>query len=156
MEQLADWAKLDQCIADLSCQMDSEQAQHEQLESEIGDPSSTVAEADQKWTNASLNAIRVETATRISSGGDKLAAFGTIPANSGRFKRAVTNSFPHLKGWACTALTAHSNFPLESGLFDLVIVDEASQCSLAAVLPLAYRAKRLAVVGDPYQLNPIV
>ena len=45
---------------------------------------------------------------------------------------------------------------MESGLFDLVIVDEASQCSLAAVLPLAYRAKRLAVVGDPYQLNPIV
>ena len=37
-----------------------------------------------------------------------------------------------------------------------MIVDEASQCSLAAVLPLAYRAKRLAVVGDPYQLNPIV
>ena len=49
-----------------------------------------------------------------------------------------------------------SNFPLESGLFDLVIVDEASQCSLAAVLPLAYRAKRLAIVGDPSQLNPIV
>jgi very-short-patch-repair endonuclease len=38
----------------------------------------------------------------------------------------------------------------------LVIIDEASQCSLAAVLPLAYRAKRLAVVGDPCQLNPIV
>ena len=37
-----------------------------------------------------------------------------------------------------------------------MIVDEASQCSLAAVLPLAYRSKRLAVVGDPCQLNPIV
>ena len=37
-----------------------------------------------------------------------------------------------------------------------MIVDEASQCSLAAVLPLAYRAKRLAIVGDPCQLNPIV
>ena len=54
------------------------------------------------------------------------------------------------------ALTANSNFPLRAGLFDLVIVDEASKCSLAAVLPLAYRAKRLAIVGDPYQLNPIV
>ena len=73
-----------------------------------------------------------------------------------RFKRAIGNSFHHLRGWACTALSAQYNFPLESGLFDLVIVDEASQCSLAAVLPLAYRARRLAVVGDPYQLNPII
>ena len=80
----------------------------------------------------------------------------TTPANAERFKKTVVTSFHHLRGWACTALTAQSNFPLESGLFDLVIVDEASQCSLAAVLPLAYRAKRLAVVGDPHQLNPIV
>ena len=37
-----------------------------------------------------------------------------------------------------------------------MIVDEASQCTLATVLPLAYRAKRLAVIGDPSQLQPIV
>lgn len=98
----------------------------------------------------------MDTATRISAGSYRLAAFGKIPASSDHFRRAIGNSFHHLRGWACTALTAHSNFPLESGLFDLVIVDEASQCSLAAVLPLAYRAKRLAVVGDPHQLNPIV
>jgi superfamily I DNA and/or RNA helicase len=53
-------------------------------------------------------------------------------------------------------LAIKPNFPLTPGLFDLVIVDEASQCGLAAVLPAAYRAKRLAVVGDPNQLNPIV
>ena len=113
-------------------------------------------DADQKWADASLRAVRVDAATRIVSGADRLAAFNTIPAHSDRFKRAIGNSFRHLRGWACTALTADSNFPLESGLFDLVIVDEASQCSLAGVLPLAYRAKRLAVVGDPCQLNPIV
>ena len=83
----------------------------------------------------------------IYSGADRLAAFDRIPANSDRFKRAIGNSFQHLRGWACTALTAHSNFPLESGLFDLVIVDEASQCSLAAVLPLAYRAKTFGCRG---------
>ena len=48
------------------------------------------------------------------------------------------------------------NFRLERGLFDLVIIDEASQCSLATALPLAYRAKRLAVIGDPHQLMPVV
>ena len=156
LEQLVTWARIDQRIAKLTSQLEIGRAERQQLKSAVGDPTTSVREADQKWADASLYAIRVDTATRISFGAGHLAAFGTIPANSDRFKRAIGNSFKHLRGWACTALTAHSNFPLESGLFDLVIVDEASQCSLAAMLPLAYRAKRLAVVGDPYQLNPIV
>ena len=156
LEQLVTWARVEQRITELTSQLEIGRAERQQLKSAVGDPSTSVREADQKWADASLYAIRVDTATRISSGADRLAAFHTIPANSDRFRRAIGNSFHHLRGWACTALTAHSNFPMESGLFDLVIVDEASQCSLAAVLPLAYRAKRLAVVGDPYQLNPIV
>lgn len=48
-------------------------------------------------------------------------------------------------------------FPLESGLFDYLIVDEASQCNQATALHLAYRARRLIVVGDRQQLkNPQV
>lgn len=48
-------------------------------------------------------------------------------------------------------------FPLEPGLFDYLIVDEASQCNQATALHLAYRAKRLIVVGDRQQLkNPQV
>ncbi len=156
MEQLASWAQIDQRRAALTTQLANKQTERRQLKSAVGDPAISVRDADQKWADASLRAIRVEAAGRVASGADRLAAFNTIPAHSDRFKRAVGNSFRHLRGWACTALTADSNFPLESGLFDLVIVDEASQCSLANVLPLAYRAKRLAVVGDPCQLNPIV
>ncbi len=44
-------------------------------------------------------------------------------------------------------------FPLEEGLFDYLIIDEASQCNQAATLQLAYRAKRLIVVGDEHQLR---
>ena len=156
LQRLATWAWLDQDIATLAAQVAVGRSERHLLKSVVGDPAASVLDADQKWADASLHAIRVDTATRIHSGADRLAAFDRIPANSDRFKRAIGNSFQHLRGWACTALTAHSNFRLESGLFDLVIVDEASQCSLAAVLPLAYRAKRLAVVGDPCQLNPIV
>ena len=156
LDQLVVWAQIDQHIAKLTSRLEIGRAKRQQLKSAVGDPTTSVCEADQQWADASLYAIRVDAATRISSGANRLAVFGTIPANGDRFKRAIGNSFRYLRGWACTALTAHSNFPLESGLFDLVIVDEASQCSLAAVLPLAYRAKRLAVVGDPYQLNPIV
>ena len=156
LQQLATWARLDQRMATLASQLAIGRAERRLLKSVVGDPAASVRDADQKWADSSLHAIRVDTAARISSGADRLAAFGKISANSDHFKRAIGNSFHHLRGWACTALTAHSNFPLESGLFDLVIVDEASQCSLAAVLPLAYRAKRLAIVGDPCQLNPIV
>ena len=156
LQQLATWARLDQRMATLASQLAVGRAERRLLKSVVGDPAASVRDADQKWAAASLHAIRVDTAARISSGPDRLAAFDRIPANSDRFKGAIGNSFHHLRGWACTALTAHSNFPLESGLFDLVIVDEASQCSIAAVLPLAYRAQRLAVVGDPCQLNPIV
>ena len=156
LEQLATWARIDQRMATLTTQLATKRAERRKLESAVGDPAGSVQEAEQKWADASLHAIRVDTAARISSGAGRLTAFDTIPTHSDRFKQAIGNSFQHLRGWACTALTADSNFPLESGLFDLVIVDEASQCSLAAVLPLAYRAKRLAIVGDPCQLNPIV
>ena len=156
LEQLANWARIDQRKATLATQLANKRSERQQLKSAVGDPALRVRDAEQKWVAASLRAIRVDVATRIASGADRLADFNTIPAHSDRFKRAIGNSFRHLRGWACTALTADSNFPLESGLFDLVIVDEASQCSLAGVLPLAYRAKRLAVVGDPCQLNPIV
>ena len=156
LEQLANWARIDQRKATLATQLANKRTERQQLKSAVGDPAISVWAAEQKWTDASLRAIRDAAATRIASGAGRLAAFNTIPAHRDRFKRAIGNSFRHLRGWACTELTADSNFPLESGLFDLVIVDEAKQCSLAGVLPLAYRAKRLAVVGDPCQLNPIV
>ena len=156
LQQLLAWARHDQRIARLTDELASGRAQRNRLKSALGEASDSLREASRQWEGASLHAIRADTASRISAGADQLAAFGRIPANRDRFRRAISNSSGHLRGWACTALTAHSNFPLEAGLFDLVIVDEASQCSLAAVLPLAYRAKRLAVVGDPYQLNPSV
>ena len=52
-------------------------------------------------------------------------------------------------------MSLHQNFPLAPGLFDYVVVDEASQCHLAYVLPAAFRAKQLILVGDPNQLPPI-
>ncbi len=57
--------------------------------------------------------------------------------------------------WAVTSLAAGGWFPLTAGLFDLVIIDEASQSDIASALPLLYRAKRAMVVGDPNQLTHI-
>jgi hypothetical protein len=57
--------------------------------------------------------------------------------------------------WAITSLTARSNLPLETSLFDFLIIDEASQCNIPAALPLAYRAKQIIVIGDPNQLRHV-
>jgi very-short-patch-repair endonuclease len=57
--------------------------------------------------------------------------------------------------WAVTNLSARGKVPFEPGNFDLVVFDEASQCDIASALPLLYRAKAVAVIGDPKQLSHI-
>ena len=156
MEQIVTWARLDQHGSKLTRELEVGRADYRRLKAAVGDPAASVRDADRKWVDASLCAIRPDTAARIRSGAGRLTVFGRTSTGGAPFKRVVANSLDSLRGWACTALSASPNFPLESGLFDLVVVDEASQCSLAAVLPVAYRAKRLAVVGDPSQLHPIV
>jgi len=47
------------------------------------------------------------------------------------------------------------NIPLQKDLFDLVIVDEATQCNIASCLPIFQRAKKIIVAGDQNQLRHI-
>ncbi len=54
-----------------------------------------------------------------------------------------------------TSLSTKNAFPLTSELFDMVIVDEASQCDIASAIPLIMRTKQLVVIGDPMQLRHI-
>jgi len=56
--------------------------------------------------------------------------------------------------WLTNPLTASRLFPLEKGLFDVVIFDEASQCPPEQALSVIYRGKRLVVAGDEKQLPP--
>lgn len=56
--------------------------------------------------------------------------------------------------WITTAQSAQS-IPLEPELFDIVIIDEASQCTLTNLLPLMYRGKTSVVIGDKEQLPAI-
>lgn len=45
--------------------------------------------------------------------------------------------------------------PLENGLFDLIIIDEASQVSIAQALPAFVRAKKILVLGDSNQFSNV-
>ena len=60
-----------------------------------------------------------------------------------------------LPAWAVTNLSARGRIPLQAGIFDLLVVDEASQCDIASVVPLLYRCKRAVILGDPKQLRHI-
>lgn len=55
--------------------------------------------------------------------------------------------------WLASILGTPRRIPLDDGLFDLVIFDEASQCDIATAIPLFARAKRAVVVGDDRQLS---
>lgn len=55
--------------------------------------------------------------------------------------------------WLCTSSNIFEVLPLQANLFDLVVVDEATQCDLASVIPSIQRGRRLSIVGDPNQLR---
>ena len=54
--------------------------------------------------------------------------------------------------WCVTTYAVSDSLPLKPGMFDVAIIDEASQCDIASCFPIMYRAKRTVVVGDDKQL----
>lgn len=72
-----------------------------------------------------------------------------------KFNRLQQKMTAFLPCWAVTSLSAKGRVPFQPGLFDLVVIDEASQCDIASVLPMLYRAKRAVIIGDPKQLSHI-
>ena len=56
--------------------------------------------------------------------------------------------------WITTGQSPQS-IPMKSGIFDILIIDEATQCTITSILPLIYRCKKLVVIGDMDQLPAI-
>jgi KaiC/GvpD/RAD55 family RecA-like ATPase len=64
--------------------------------------------------------------------------------------RSLTQVFPL---WAGKIQDIGRFLPFASELFDLVIVDEASQVNIAEIVPAFYRGRSFCVVGDDKQLG---
>jgi very-short-patch-repair endonuclease len=62
----------------------------------------------------------------------------------------VLHAFPV---WAVTSLSVGSRIPFCPGLFDLALLDEASQSDIPSAIPILFRARRVGVIGDPLQLT---
>ncbi|WP_186446615.1 AAA domain-containing protein [Neobacillus bataviensis] len=56
--------------------------------------------------------------------------------------------------WLASPEIVSSIFPLNEGIFDLVIFDEASRCTVESGIPAVYRAKQVVIAGDEKQLPP--
>ncbi len=63
---------------------------------------------------------------------------------------ALLNIFPI---WVVNVSDLRKILPMKMEMFDVAIIDEATQCDTACFLPLLQRAKRVVVAGDPKQLR---
>jgi superfamily I DNA and/or RNA helicase len=77
---------------------------------------------------------------------DQLKAFSAANFDS------ILKVFPI---WLCNLSDLHRVLPLKKEMFDVVIIDEASQCDIASVLPAMQRAKRVVIAGDQKQLRHV-
>ncbi|WFF74287.1 AAA domain-containing protein [Proteiniclasticum sp. QWL-01] len=62
--------------------------------------------------------------------------------------------FNSVKIWLMTPEAVSEIIPMQSGIFDLVIFDEASQMYVEKGIPAIHRAKKVVIAGDHKQLRP--
>ena len=86
----------------------------------------------------------------------RLRAGSGIPKTS--LRRLYGSGLQQLKKIAPLLLispeTASSMLPLVPGLFDIVVIDEASQMFVAEAIPMLFRAKQAVIAGDMMQMPP--
>lgn len=86
----------------------------------------------------------------------RLRRGGNVPKTSLRL--LYSNGFEKLKNIAPLLLTspeaASALLPLKVDLFDVVVIDEASQMFVAEAIPILFRAKKVLIAGDSKQMPP--
>lgn len=77
-------------------------------------------------------------------------------SNIGEAQDAFIQFAKFYPAWATTLLSLSKAAPCVAGLFDRVIIDEASQCEIPPIIPALYRAKGMTIIGDPKQFPPVI
>jgi len=123
---------------------------------------SRIQQIDVELERSSFEEAKSKWRKRLLVDDDAMQALGklerTIHRNKGQLADKDYESFQEVLRavpvWITTAQAAQA-IPLMPELFDIVVIDEASQCTLTNLLPLIYRGKTLAVIGDEQQLPAI-
>ncbi len=84
-------------------------------------------------------------------GEEQLSDFNRYLSDAGNIKK-LQKIFPVI---ITTCISAHK-LGEPKPMFDMVIIDEASQCNTAVSLVPIIRGENLMLVGDPQQLNPVI
>lgn len=114
-----------------------------------------------RLTRALLSALQKhQTAVVLKRHRAKLSALlATLRARRGGRREEMFNQldfeslFKVFPLWLTNLSDVHRTLPLQTHLFDLAIIDEASLCDVASCLPIFQRAKHVVVTGDPKQLR---
>ncbi len=89
--------------------------------------------------------------TKISALIDSLKSieqFENFEPIRNELQRRLFDSFPF---WICRKQMVPFLLPCEENSFDLLVVDEATQCKVDDAFPLLFRARKILVVGDDKQ-----
>ena len=131
---------------------------HKKLTEEICEASQSLWQAWVQLTPRRLttedrrNMALLVAALRANQDANDNQANQTIRNRIRQLQRNVSHLFPC---WAVTSLSARGRIPFTPAHFELIVIDEASQCDIASALPLLYRSKRSLIIGDPKQLRHI-
>ena len=138
---------------------------HKNILQELHDFDTIVADIDRN-----INQKRVLTKKLLDSVLSNDLKYITASKRRGEIARIVDNKrkwslnkfinhfgfelFKGIRIWLLTPEVVSDIIPMEMGLFDLLIFDEASQMYVEKGVPSIYRAKKVVVAGDHKQLRP--
>lgn len=127
------------------------------LRAELNNLDKKIEEVAAKLIKLKLNLAKYSKSDKTEQALNALASILHYrnPARLSRLMRdnpivEVTKCLPF---WAAEINTLSSVFPFQLNMFDLVIVDEASQVNLPEIIPGFYRGTNFCVVGDEKQLG---
>ncbi len=114
--------------------------------------------AQREFQTTSADLVRAKAQVSFQQGSNAIRRYASAQPRygvPGGPSEVFPSALTYVRAWASTALSVAATIPLRAALFDLVVIDEASQCSVPAILPLLFRARRAVVIGDQMQLAHI-
>lgn len=154
------WKQYDQMLSDLTA-MPFDQLQKANLELSRSYRKATCRLAELKAWYHLLQRIEMNTRMKQDLQGWKLVTKkigrGTgkrAPKYRAQAKQLMGQCQEAVPAWIMTIPSVINNLVPGKNLFDVMIVDEASQADITA-LPILYMAKKIIIVGDDKQVSPM-
>lgn len=115
-----------------------------------------VSTANYRWASTGIGLVSARVSDRLSTRVNLLENLKYTKVRDAQTQQVVSESLDALRCWSTDYESANTFFKLAPGMFDILILDEAHKYSLAQVLPLLYRARRVVAVGDMNAASHIV